>query len=231
MKLTLLGVYGPFPAAGGGCSSYLVEDGDTKILLDCGSGALSRLLKHIPLAALDAVVLSHMHADHAGEIDLVRYALEFGQGKAPIRVFSPEIGTLRRAVFEPVEIEDGMTARVGSLTLTFFAVHHAVPTAGVRIEDGAGHALFYTGDTSYFDGLVRAASGADVLLADACLKDASNEKALKNHMTGEQVIRLGRDAGCGRTLLTHRFGAEPIYPLPADAGNAAFAEEGAVYEI
>ena len=39
MKLTLLGIWGPFPIGGGGCSSYLVEDGDTKILLDCGSGA------------------------------------------------------------------------------------------------------------------------------------------------------------------------------------------------
>ncbi len=227
MKLTLLGVYGPFPAAGGGCSSYLIENGDTHILLDCGSGALSRLLEHIPLTKLDAVVLSHMHADHAGEIDLIRYALEFGQGSVPMQVYSPQIDTLRRAVFEPIETHDGMTARIGSLTLRFTAVRHAVPTMGVRVTDRNGHALFYTGDTGYFDGLTDAARDADLLLADACLADASNPNALKNHMTGEQVVSLGKAANCGRVLLTHRFGAQPVYPV----GGSAFAEEGKSYEI
>ncbi len=231
MKLTALGVYGPFPVAGGGCSSYLIEDGDTHILLDCGSGALSRMLRHIPLSKLDAVVLSHMHADHAGEIDLVRYALEFGQGNTLMPVFSPETASLKREAFAPVRTEDGMTATVGSLSLQFFAVRHAVPTTGVRITDANGRALFYTGDTAYFDGLIDMAKDADLLLADACLADESNPKALKNHMTGEQAANLGRQANCGQVLFTHRFGANPVYPLPEDASNCAFAEEGAVYEI
>lgn len=230
MKLTALGVYGPFPVAGGGCSSYLVEDGDTHILLDCGSGALSRMLRYIPLSKLDAVVLSHMHADHAGEIDLVRYALEFGQGNTPMPVFSPETASLKREAFAPVLTEDGMTATVGSLQLRFFAVRHAAPTTGVRITDQRGHALFYTGDTAYFEGLIDMARDADLLLADACLADESNPKALRNHMTGAQVIALGKAANCKRTLLTHRFGANPVYPLP-DGADGVFAEEGVTYEF
>ncbi len=231
MRLTLLGVYGPFPVSCGGCSSYLIEDDDTHILLDCGSGALSRLLRRIPLTALDAVVLSHMHADHAGEIDLIRYALEFGQGKTPMRVYSPEIETLKRSVFEPIEAVDGMIIQIGSLTLQFFTMHHAVPTVGVRITDRMGHVLFYTGDTAYFEGLIEAARNADLLLADACLADESNTKALRNHMTGEQVAMLGHKANCKRILFTHRFGANPVYPLPKNAENCAFAEEGTVCEI
>ena len=101
----------------------------------------------------------------------------------------------------------------------------------MRITDAKGHALFYTGDTSYFDDLVEAAKDADLLLADACLADESNPKALKNHMTGEQVAALGRQANCKRVLFTHRFGANPVYPLPQGANNCAFAEEGAVYEF
>ena len=231
MKLTLLGVYGPFPVPGGGCSSYLVEDGDTKILLDCGSGALSRLLEHIPLTKLDAIVLTHMHTDHAGEIHLIRDALEFGQGRMPMPVFSPETNTLQYAAFRPTETTDGMTVRIGTLTLRFVEVRHAGPAMGVRITDANGRALFYTGDTAYFAGLADAAKDADLLLADACLADESNPKALKNHMTGEQVCMLGRQANCKRVLFTHRFGANPIYPLPQGADNCAFAEEGAVYEI
>ena len=231
MKLTLLGVYGPFPVAGGGCSSYLVEDGVTHILLDCGSGAFSRLLKRIPLTKLDAIVLSHMHADHSCEIDLVRYALEFGQGSVPLRVYAPEPDSLRRPVFDPIESHDGMSVQIGTITLQFTEVRHAVPTVAVRITDKNGHVLFYTGDTAYFDGLADAAKDADLLLADACLADESNPKALRNHMTGEQVVQLGRQANCKRILLTHRFGANPTYPLPKDADNASFAEEGDVFEI
>ena len=42
MRLTALGVYGPFPRAGSACSGYVVETGETRILLDCGSGVFSR---------------------------------------------------------------------------------------------------------------------------------------------------------------------------------------------
>ncbi len=231
MKLTALGVYGPFPAPGGGCSSYLVEDGDTRILLDCGSGSLGRLRTRFPEGLhLDAIVLSHMHADHAGEIDLFRYMLEFGVLHAPMKVFSPETERLSYPVFDAERTSDGMQTRVGSLTLRFTAVHHAVPTVGVRVTDAAGHALFYTGDTCLFDGLCAAAKDADLLLADACLKDESNPKALRNHMTVFEVQQLRRDAGCKRAILTHLFGGETAYPSLFDE-RSAYAVEGAVYEI
>lgn len=231
MKLTLLGVFGPFPAPGSGCSSYLVEDGDTRILLDCGSGSLSRFRSRFPgPLSLDAIVLSHLHTDHAGEIDLFRYMLEFGLGTAPLKVLSPDIDRLNYPVFDAVRVFDGTETTIGSLTLRFFAVRHAVPTVGVRISDRSGHALFYTGDSGWFDGLIDAAKDADLLLADACLVDESNAKALKNHMTVDQVIALKRTAGCRKAILTHRFGGETTLPALGDP-DCDYAEEGAVYEI
>ena len=231
MKLTLLGVYGPFPAPGKGCSSYLVEDGQTKILLDCGSGAVSRYRAVYPgPLTLDAIVLSHMHADHAGEIDLVRYILEFGLGRKPLPVYAPETERLAYPVFDPVPVSDGTEAKVGSLTLRFTEVRHAVRTFGVRITDKSGRSLFYTGDTGLFDGLIDAAKDADLLLADACLVDESNPKFLKNHMTLNQVANLRKDANCKRAVLTHRFGDAPGL-LPLSDPMCEHAIEGAVYEI
>jgi ribonuclease BN (tRNA processing enzyme) len=231
MKLTILGVYGPFPAPKGGCSSYLIEDGGTRILFDCGSGALSRLREAVPESlSLDAIVLSHMHADHAGEIDLFRYMLEFGQLKAPLKVFSPETDRLRYPVFDAEQTYDGMQTSVGSLTLRFTAVRHAVPTMGVRITDAEGRSVFYTGDSGWFDGLADAAQDADLLLADACLRDESNAKALKNHMTVAQVLALRRQAGCKDAILTHLYCDGTPYP-PIDDRHARYAVEGAVYEI
>lgn len=231
MKLTVLGAYGPFPAPGGGCSSYLVEDGSTRILLDCGSGALSKLRKLYPESlTLDAIVLSHMHADHAGEIDLVRYMLEFGQMPSPLTVISPETDRLVYPVFHAVQSFDGMRIRVGTLSLAFTAVRHAVPTVGVRISDAEGNAIFYTGDTGWFDGLIDAAKDAELLLADACLRDETNAKALKNHMTVAQVLAMREKANCSLAVLSHLYCDGTPYPPIADP-HAVYAAEGAAFTV
>ncbi|MBQ1821460.1 MAG: MBL fold metallo-hydrolase [Clostridia bacterium] len=227
MKLSILGIYGPFPAPGGGCSSYLVEDRNTRILLDCGSGALQKcraIHPELPLR-LDAVVLSHMHADHAGEIDLFRYQCEFGLMQSPLKVFSPETDKLQAPVFDPVRTYDGLQVTIGSMTLRFAAMQHAVPTMGVHITDAEGRTLFYTGDTGWFDGLVDAVKGVDLLLADACLRYESNEKALKNHMTVAQVLSLREQADCDGVILTHLFPDGKPYPQIIDR-KAVYAREG-----
>ena len=59
MQLTILGNSGPYPAPGGACSGYLLSQGDTHVLLDCGLGVLARLQEHISLGALSALVLTH----------------------------------------------------------------------------------------------------------------------------------------------------------------------------
>ena len=79
MRLTILGNNGPYPAAGGACSSYLLESdsGSTAILVDCGAGALARLEERLPIERLDAVVLSHLHYDHMSDMLPLHYALQF----------------------------------------------------------------------------------------------------------------------------------------------------------
>ena len=56
MKLTVLGKYGPFPAAGV-CSGYLVEKENTKVLIECGSGVFSRLQQVCPINELSGIIL------------------------------------------------------------------------------------------------------------------------------------------------------------------------------
>jgi hypothetical protein len=94
MKLTVLGKYGPWPAAGGACSGYLVETEDVRLMLDCGCGTLGRLQQHCRLEALDGIVLSHLHPDHMGDIPALRYALPHYVGtglmEARLPVFLPD---------------------------------------------------------------------------------------------------------------------------------------------
>ncbi len=234
MKLRLLGVYGPYPVADGCCSSYLVEDGDTAILLDFGSGAYSRLLRYLPLGKVDAVVLSHLHGDHTGDMTILRYALEQGQGKTPLPLFAPETAPFSSSVFETTAVQDGFETAVGSLKLTFYRVEHAATCMAVKVTDGAGHTLFYTGDTAYFPQLASYALGCDLLLADACVADEDDTKAQKNHMTARQVGVLARACGCKCAILTHLWGAgfDPAAMLQAaNCDCAVLAEEGKQFEV
>ena len=68
----MLGKSPSWPDAGGACSGYLVEDGATCLLVDCGSGVFSELRRVRDYVDVDAVVISHMHADHF--LDLVPFA-------------------------------------------------------------------------------------------------------------------------------------------------------------
>lgn len=76
MQLTILGNSGPYPAPGGACSGYLLSQGDTHVLLDCGLGVLARLQEHISLGALSALVLTHLHFDHVSDAFDLAVAME-----------------------------------------------------------------------------------------------------------------------------------------------------------
>src|SRR4051812_5651612 len=80
MRLTVLGKSPAWQDAGGACSGYLVEAGGTRVLVDCGPGVFGKLRAIADYRAVDAVVLSHLHADHV--LDLVPFAsgLRFGPG-------------------------------------------------------------------------------------------------------------------------------------------------------
>ena len=91
MYLTILGNNGPFPAPGGACSGYLLESdsGETKLLLDAGTGSLARLQEALRVEELTAVVVSHLHFDHMSDLLPMQYALQFSGRERPLPVFLP----------------------------------------------------------------------------------------------------------------------------------------------
>ena len=72
MRITVLGKSPAWQDAGGACSGYLVESERTCLLLDCGPGVLAKLRERIDYAGVDAVAITHLHADHI--LDLVPFA-------------------------------------------------------------------------------------------------------------------------------------------------------------
>ena len=86
MRITILGKSPAWQDAGGACSAYLIEEGPTTLLLDCGNGAFGKLRQHVDYVDVDAVVLSHLHADHFFDLVPFASALTYAPRQQPVPV-------------------------------------------------------------------------------------------------------------------------------------------------
>lgn len=240
MELTVLGKYGPYPVAGGATSGYLLNAGNTALLLDCGSGVLSRLLSFLPLERLDAILLSHLHSDHIADLFILRYALQFM--KAPLlKVFTPtrpaaEYDMLKGSgVFELITVTDGMRVKLGDAELEFWEMTHPVPSFGVRVTNEK-RTLAYTGDTNLNPRLTDFFKGADALLIDTGLVSYEKTGPAAPHLTAYEIGRLCASLPCKKVLLTHispRVTDRQVEDEAREGGcsQAEVVRERAVYTI
>ncbi len=244
MLLTVLGCYGPYPRQGGACSGYLLENGGTRVLLECGAGVFARLIEYVRPEALDAVVLSHLHYDHCSDLFVTRYALDQqpvlpGGTKRAVPLYAPgepeEVfrSLTRSPLLEGRPVSVGQTVKIGSLTFRFFPAAHPVRTLGMRITDDGGKTLYYTGDTGPLEGLAEAARGADALLADVCFVGDGPGNAAP-HLTARQAGALAKAAGVKALYCTHLWGkfdtAETI-KKEVDFSGAFVVKERGQYRI
>jgi ribonuclease BN (tRNA processing enzyme) len=217
MRLTVLGSATPYPSADNPCSGYLVSTADTRLWVDAGTGTLGALQRHVRLDQVDAIWISHLHADHTADLLTAYYGLRYADIElaAPIPLFAPAGIVERLAHFltngpvpSPIErafaveeLRDGHEARVGGLTLTSRAVAHGIPGFAVRIEaDGAS--LVYSGDTAPCASLVDLADGCDLLVCEAEGDQPPADEEPVHH-TPEQTGDTARAAGARRLLVTH----------------------------
>ena len=244
MLLTVLGKYGPYPAPGGACSGYLLSNGDTRVLIDCGSGVLSRLQQVLALKDLDAVILSHLHADHISDMLVLRYALEIQRMRGlledkPLPVYLPktpqeEHGHIKASAFQLHTMHCGMQFMIGSLTFECQAMTHPVESYGIAFSDGEKRAV-YTGDTSYNPGIVSFARGAAFLWADTGLLERDKVPGKAPHLSAREVGSIAREAGVGQLLLSHLWPgyeeADLLMEAAACYPNPIMAEEMKTYTI
>src|SRR3989440_9146894 len=86
MRLTVLGKSPSWQDADGACSGYLIEEGGTSVVLDCGNGVFSKLRRYRDYTRIDAVVVSHLHADHFLDLVPFAYALTYAPRQQPVPV-------------------------------------------------------------------------------------------------------------------------------------------------
>ena len=213
MKLTVLGCYGPYPAAGGACSGYLLEEDGYVVLIDCGSAVLSRLQQHLQVRELKAVLLSHLHFDHTADLMVMRYALDYAQSQGlrqreALPLYSPpepadEVRRLLyKEIFELLPLSPAEPLQIGPFHITFLETIHSLPCLAMRIETEKGN-LVYSGDSEYFDGLADFAGGADLFICEANFQEEDMARSPANHLSAAGAARLAAAAGVKRLLLTH----------------------------
>ena len=218
MKLTIVGCSPAVPAPGGACSSYLIEEGETRLLVDCGHGALSSLQELTGLRAITAIIISHMHPDHFFDLVPLHYAYRFGElPPVPLRVPPGGVqllGDLERAVgldpdfftstFDLSEYDPrAVLTDIPRLSVRFAPTQHFISGFALSIEPaGGGRALFFSSDTAYTDELVAFAHGASLGLLEATL-EAHQSPGEVGHMSGRQAGQMAREAGVERLVLTH----------------------------
>ncbi|WP_027963866.1 MBL fold metallo-hydrolase [Halalkalibacillus halophilus] len=243
MKLTVIGSWGAYPAANAATSCYLLEHKDWKILIDLGSGALSRLQQYVTVDQINAVVLSHFHHDHVADVGSFQYAclidqqLQKHEREVPIYAARDDdsaflaldhVATDARA-YKP---DEGL--QIGPFSFDFIQTKHPKPCYAMRISV-EGTTIVYTADTSYFAELTGFAEGADLLLAESSFYYGM-DGSVPGHMTSEECGKLAADAEVQQLWLTHlpHFGDHKDLVQEAKQhfhGSVKLAEEGLTFQI
>jgi ribonuclease BN (tRNA processing enzyme) len=223
MRLTVVGCSPAWPNPGGAHSGYLVE-GTGELLLDCGPGVLAKLRERSGgWPQVDAIVVTHWHLDHWGDLVPWVWGTMFGLGReiAPPELWVPPGGAGELAYFgtrfgTETMFEDTFRIReyadrepfatAAGLKVTPVRVpHYTLETYALRVTNGL-RTLAYSGDSAPSEHLAEVARDADLFLCEATLVNGTLEHDLRGHLSADEALAAFRASRAKRLLLTHRPG-------------------------
>ena len=261
LTLTILGASPAAPNTGGACSGYLLRQGESAVLVDCGSGVAGRIGEYVPPNQLDGVVISHLHADHYFDLVPLYYLLKFGAPRPPEpdrrrltvyvppggRAFLSRFGALianQAAMLEDVlelcEYAPHQEFPIGGLGFRFVQVQHYVLSHAMRIRTANGRLFVFSSDVAPCPQLVDAARDADLFLCESALLDSSQDEPdplRRGHMCAAEAGAAARSANARQLLITHYRSGEPYETHHLDdarrtfGGPVALAREGRTYTL
>jgi ribonuclease BN (tRNA processing enzyme) len=253
MRLTVVGCGTAAPDAERAAPGFLVEQGDFRILMDCGPGvvhALARLGLDWP--AITHVVLTHFHNDHIGDVPALFFAWKYGirparsarleligpAGTATLILSLPDaLGAHIRDPGFAVMVRDATVDRTlpfdGGVVLRSVDTPHTEESLGFRLE-ADGVSVGYTGDTGPDPSIAAFMAGVDLLIAECSVPDA---EAFPQHLTPTSLAELASAAQPGALLVTHVYPQLDRHTVPSLLESAGWrgrtivAEDGLVLDI
>ena len=222
IELHFIGTSDAFGAGGRRQSAFLVREPNGNVLVDCGVTTNTGLnAEGIRRNEIDAIVVSHFHADHFGGIPLFLLAsLYEDQRRGPLQIAGPpgiesRVVDLAASMGHPIpgrnwtfeiqyiELPQGETKEIAAAQITSFEVFHNkdVCPHGIKMQFG-DRRLVYSGDTGWFDELPEHTQGADLFVCECTYCTPGFEM----HLSLEQLEERERELGAERTVLTHLGG-------------------------
>jgi ribonuclease BN (tRNA processing enzyme) len=190
-------------AASGG---LFIEDGEARISLDPGPGAVVQYTKRkVDLTKLDAIVISHRHLDHCGDVNVMVEAMTEGGFHRHGRLYCPSdaldddpvvLRYLRGFPEEVVRLQPETSYTVKGIAFTTSPRHkHQVETYGFRFGDKLG----WVTDSAYYDGIAEQHK-AEVMIIHVVLMQCRAELP---HLCLDDAERIIREAKPRLAILTH----------------------------
>jgi ribonuclease BN (tRNA processing enzyme) len=250
MKLTILGSSGGYSGPENPSSGFLVEHAGARLWLDAGHGTFSALQRRIDATEVDAILISHVHADHCVDLYAFNIAMRFH-----------EQGVLRRSLYCPQEVwhrmplllgdppegekgfgqsfdlhpvEDGGVVEVCGLRIRYLRTDHPNYCLALRFESEDG-VLTYSADTGPGTDLAAFAQGSDLLLCEATYQEGRVGAPV--HLTARQAGETALRAEARQLVLTHVWPAFDPRRSVEEAGavhrdlEVEWAAPGATFEV
>jgi ribonuclease BN (tRNA processing enzyme) len=226
LRVTVIGCSGMYSSVDSSCSSYLVQTDSTSVVLDTGPGSSIELQRHLDLADVDAIILSHEHPDHWTEMPSLYHAYRYGLGRPHVPVYGTAGTRLlldaacseaTTYTFDWVTIDATSDVTVGDIDFTFSKTDHPVETLAIRAESGKA-SIAYSADTGPDWSPEGFGAPIDLMVYEASLRVDMEDLGIP-HVSGRHVGINAAAAGVRHLVLTH-------LPPGEDPGERSAAAAG-----
>jgi ribonuclease Z len=248
--LIVLGTAASVPDAEHDTVSLALRGPDWAVLVDCGGSPLHKLARFgVKPEQIQAVILTHSHADHIYGLPMLVQGLWLNDRDEPLPIYGPgETIDLARRLLElfnlaeregmfPIEwrtISQGKGTHVletGGVQVRATPVEHGTKdTRALRFDNAVtGRSIVYSADTRPCETLIDLAAGADLLI-----HEATGE--FDNHTSPAQAAEVAREAGVAELALIHYpVRGENLERMHLEAagfpGPVLLAQDGEIYPI
>lgn len=223
-------------------------------MLDCGSGVVGKLREHCELHDVDAILISHLHADHCFDLLPYYHGLRYAPGNPSVdrpALYLPPDDPARLRLLTALYSDAGLdffadafrvqtypsdgSLRMGDVVIHFGEVEHYIPTHAMRIES-TDRVLIYSADTGPCQAIEDLARAGDLFVCEATFLTRDLAPQDRGHMAAAEAGDIAARAGVKRLMLTHFVRGVDDARRRAEAERTfgkqvILADEGRTYQV